>query len=106
MTYNLIYSSDSTMSTQIEVTGLIDTVYTPSTPLAEDTRYFWKVQAVTNTGKSIWNYGRLGTFVTNDANQAPGQVTGVFPEIGRILGPGSVNFTWNEPEDDLNDFLL
>ncbi len=54
-TFTLWYSTDSTFATYTEVSGLTGTNHTPTTPLSDDTTYYWKVKAIDTHSLERWS---------------------------------------------------
>jgi len=95
--YRLQFSIDSAFATEIiDTTGLTDTSFTVSS-LNNLTKYYWRVSA-TNVGgtsawSSIWNFKTIGN---------PTQVTLLYPGANSTNIPVTVNFQWNQSQDQLS----
>ena len=124
--YNIQASTNSLFTNPI-IANTTDTAWTPSTPLAYYTQYFWRVNAnngvFTSTWSSVWNFltlqpinGETGffTFTSNTGDNlsiviisnyallngiplVPGDSVGVFSPAGLCCGASEVPSSGNIP---------
>ncbi len=68
VTYTIRYSTDNTLATFTEVTGLTATAYTPTEKLLESKDYYWYVIAVNGSGTKQTDTWQFKTETTGAAN--------------------------------------
>jgi hypothetical protein len=95
--YRLQFSTDSTFATStIDTLGLTDTAFTVSS-LNNLTTYYWRVNASnvggTSAWSSVWNFKTLGN---------PTQAVLLYPAANSVNIPVTVNFEWNQSQDQLS----
>ena len=70
---------------QMVGTGLMDTSFTLEEPLADNSTYYWMVEAKDNQGATTDNLGGYQSFIVNQANDAPSMVDLVTPDSVLVL---------------------
>lgn len=87
--YSLQIATDSFFNEfAVDTVGISDTFFV-SSPLEEDTRYFWRVQSV-NIGGKAWSSPMCFTTLFS----CPHPPKSLFPEQGFTAETGTVNFSW------------
>jgi len=94
--FRLQFGTDSTFATtMIDTSGLTDTSFTLS-GLNNLTKYYWRVNAANAGGTSpwsfVWNFKTLGN---------PTEAVLIYPAANSINVPVTVNFEWNQSQDQL-----
>jgi thiol-disulfide isomerase/thioredoxin len=98
--YGLEVATDSLFTSKIfSDTTLTDTFKT-LVKLARETKYFWRVKAISSYNISDWSE----TFYFKTLpNNPPTQVQLIYPENGQFLiNPDSVRFAWSKAEIDVD----
>lgn len=100
--YGLEVATDSLFTNKIfSDTTLVDTFRTIS-KLSRETKYFWRVKAISNFATSDWS--RVYSFKTLPFN-APSQVQLISPKKDTIIiNPTIINFTWLQAEPDVEAY--
>ncbi len=92
--YALIVSTSSTYASPvINQTGLTGTSFTPSSALANNTLYYWKVSATNANGTTVSSNAGL-SFTTQAAPVAPGAFTQATPTAGSTGVSTTPAFSW------------
>ena len=107
ITYTLWYTTDSTFTNKIVVTGIDTSEYTPTTDLEENTLYYWNVFAVDEDGDTTWSRGQPWGFVTNAENENPVPFSLLCPANGDTIRDFTPTFEWESASDpDPNDVVV
>ncbi len=89
---------------EMRVSSGSDTVLTDQgwpVPLADDTRYFWYVEATDSLGPAMTRSTQTWWFVTNiDGNDVPTPFHLLAPPDGALVHPDSVLFSWTASSDE------
>ncbi len=94
--YNLQLSTDSTFATTtVNISDLLDTTFSVSN-LSNLITYYWRVNAVNSAGANawsqVWNFKTLGN---------PSQAILLYPAANSVNIPVTINFKWNQSQDQL-----
>lgn len=93
-TYSLVVSTNSSYTSPvINATGLTATSYTPGSPLANSTTYYWRVTAVNNAGSTISSNAGI-SFTTVAALPLPGTFNQTAPASAATNVSITPTFTW------------
>lgn len=103
--YTVLISTVSNFSsTVVNASGQTGTSYTPSSPLSNDTTYYWRVQSVNDKGSSL---SSTRSFTTSSANAAPNPPDNVASTtlIGaqEIVSPNNSTLTSTLSDDDTDE---
>jgi len=105
VTYEVWYSTVSDFGVKESSAGIINTSFTPSSDLSEDTSYWWKVKATDSTSRYTWS-NSTWSFGVNTSNTNPSAPEPVSPLDSSISSDSTPEFIWTESEDpDLGDSI-
>ncbi len=77
----------------------VDTFFTMSIPLSDNTIYYWQIEAIDADGVITVNEGGCRTFCVNLANDPPSAVTLLTPQDGSLITTTYPLFLWSASED-------
>jgi hypothetical protein len=103
-TYRIQVSSDSNFNTVFTVnqSGLTDTADSVSTPLTQNTIYYWRVNATNTAATSAWS--EVWNFAT--VMPVPSAVTLLAPSSAAIITVDSVVFLWSKATPSIDKYSL
>ncbi len=103
VTYTLCYGTDSTFTTYA-TKNLTGNTY--STTLADNSTYYWKVQAMNEWGGGRWSNQTDWRFYVNLFNEPPGTPILNWPPDGKTIADLTPTFRWTGVSDpDPNDTI-